>query len=206
VNVHAGTWRTRLKLRWLELRHAYAYRWAHKPLCDRFRRDVIRIGSVHLCRSCTAAYGGMVATALVYLLGPPVVRDVAPTIFPLLAMAALVGSAPFWYKRWPRPMRDVLRSVMGATIALCVCLVFAGHWLLGASGAAALLVFWRVYLALRRRRKREACNGCLELDRQAVCSGYAIHARGIRRYEEAATKLVADQWSPADLPSGRTVD
>ena len=42
---------TKAYMKWLWLRHSWTFNWAHKPLCERYARDVLRIGRFHVCRS-----------------------------------------------------------------------------------------------------------------------------------------------------------
>lgn len=51
--------RHRVYLDWLALCHSYTYRFAHKPLCSRFRSDVLNVGGIFLCRSCTMIWLGL---------------------------------------------------------------------------------------------------------------------------------------------------
>ena len=61
---------TRLRMKGLWLKHAYTFLWAHKPLCDKFAGDVLKLGPIHLCRSCVCAYGGIGFGLLLVFLVP----------------------------------------------------------------------------------------------------------------------------------------
>ena len=182
--------RSRLGLKWLWLRHAFAFHWAHKPLCHRFRRDVLRIGPLHVCRSCTLAYLGFGGGVLLCALWWKPLEGSAATLFLTLATPTLLLSFPTWYRHWPRSLRDVLRLAMGTTIALCVYLLLTGQILVGLAGGAVLAVFWKAYMVLRRPRRLNACSGCPELRSDAICSGFTFQAEQVRRYEEAATERI----------------
>ncbi len=185
-----GRWQRTLALKRLWLTHAYPFYWAHKPLCGRFRQDVVRVGHVHLCRSCLLAYTGMAVGIATCVGNPTWLQVYGVLVFSVLATATVLLSLPLWYKRWPRPMRDVLRFSMGLTIPLCGYVLFSGHIVTGIVGAVVLVAFWRFYLTLRRARRLESCAGCSELGTQSICSGYCMQAGQLRVYEEKATAWV----------------
>ena len=180
-------WRTAIVLKGLWLAHVYPFNWAHKPLCERFRRDVIRVGHVHLCRSCFLVYASIAITLALAAWNPVWLQAGAVWIFTALGTTTIAFSMPHWYKRWPRVMRDVLRYSMGATMVLCGYVLATGHFVAGIAGTVALITFWRFYLALRRGRRLASCDGCLELGSHGICSGYRWQAQCTRAYEEKAT-------------------
>ncbi len=185
-----GRWRRQLAWRWLWLSYVYPFYFAHKPLCERFRRDVLRVGHVHVCRSCTLVYAGIVGVGVLCwpFRGP--LRDLSVGLFLVLAGGTLALSFPAWYKYWPRPMRDVLRFALGGLIALCGFLLVSGHFVMGLAAAAGLLATWKMFMILRNRQSACRCGGCPRLSAKRICPGYALQASIIRQYEEAATELL----------------
>ena len=189
--------RARLGLKLLWMRHAHSFLWAHHPLCERFHQDVFRIGRVHLCRSCTAAYLGM-ATGVILLATTSLLST--PTLPAILATPTVLLSHPRFYKRMPRFLRDLLRTSMGLLIVACGGLFLSAHYLTGAILSVVLFAFWRFYFRLRHARRLAACNGCPELHRGGVCSGFARQAERIREYERDATEML---YASTPLPSRR---
>jgi hypothetical protein len=185
-----------LALKRLWLAHTYSFNWAHKPLCDRFRRDVVRIGHVYLCRSCLLAYAGIFAGTAACFWNPPWLRMHSVLVLAMLASTTVFLSSPLWYKRWPRSMRDVLRFSMGLTVALCGYVLFTGHIITGIVGIVVLAAFWRTYMAQRQKRRLESCGGCTELGNSTVCSGYLQQTQHLRLYEEKATEWVMTNGVP----------
>jgi len=185
-----GRGRSWLYWKWLWLCHVYPFYWAHHPLCNRFRCDVVRIGRLHLCRSCLMAYAGFALGVVLCVCFRELLRGVAPLLFASLAGVTLTFSAPVWYKRCSRPMRDVVRGMMGGVIALCGYLLLSGSPLPGLIGAVALIVFRKAYLALRRRSRLKACTGCLHLRGDEICPGFALQAERLRQYDQRATDLL----------------
>ena len=56
------------RVRWWQ--HAWTFDWAHKPLCERFGADVVRLGRLHLCRGCLALRAGVLLGAVTLELAP----------------------------------------------------------------------------------------------------------------------------------------
>jgi hypothetical protein len=190
-------WRDRLVLGALLWRCTYRTRLSHKPLCEKFRRDALRLGRVYVCRSCFCVY---TALSLTLLMGAAlaVLRPdfFSPSIHERLFAALIIGtlllSSPPFYRRLPRLFRDITRGGLGTTLGLLFLLPFRGRLLLFVGSAAILIAFWRYYFKLRANRRLEQCEGCPELEDgvDEVCSGYALHAKGARRFEESASAWI----------------
>lgn len=180
-----------LRMKWLWLRHAHTFNWAHKPLCERFQKDVLRVGGLYLCRSCTCAYAGLACGALIALIAP-LSGALRLGLFLSILVAVLGFSAPPLYKRLPRWIRDILRFLSGALIPVALHVCISVQFWVGAFGLAALLAFWCLYFKLRRTRKLRECDGCLELGSGEICSGFAYQAGHVRRFESEAADLLSN--------------
>jgi hypothetical protein len=191
-----------LRFRALGLAYAWPYRLAHKPLCERFHRDVLHIGKLHLCRGCTALYAGLVLSAVALLVFRPDLATIA-TLLGAIGVTCVIGSHPALHGRWPRPVRDALRFGTGALPPLALALIATGAPALGASALVALAVLYVVYARARSRRKARACEGCPELATAGVCSGFQLQAVAMRAYDErCAAELGASGFVPT-LPGRR---
>lgn len=185
----------RIALRLLWLRHAWKFNWAHKPLCDRFHGEVLRIGSLHVCRSCTFLYAGMIAAVIAGILQPQVIAT-RPYLFTGVLAAVMLLSAPPLYKKWPRPVRDLLRFGAGTLIPAGFIVLFSGNAILGGAGLLLLWIHWRVYLRHRRERRARVCDGCPDLAASTVCPGFRLQAEGARAYERAASARAMAAYRP----------
>jgi len=145
-------------------------------------------------------YAGLVAGAVTSLLFRDPLKPVAPWLLLVLGGATVVGSLPWWYKRWPRPARDILRFSLGLTIALCGYLILSGHVLTGSIGVLVLAGFHKLYMTLRRARRLRACDGCSDLREVGICPGYREQADHVRRYEIEATELLLVNGLVPPLP------
>lgn len=182
--------RDRLGLKLLWLGHAWSFNWAHKPLCGRFREDVLRLGRLNLCRSCACAWGGILLAAAALAVFSPVSGTFLVAY--LVALGVVLGlSLPPLYKRLPRVLRDLLRMGGGGFLVVGAYVTLFVNVPAGLAALAAVIAFWWMYFKIRKRRKLHECDGCPELAEETVCSGFALQVEHVRRYEQAATELVA---------------
>lgn len=180
-------------LKWLWWRHTWRFNWAHKPLCDRFRHDVIRLGGMALCRSCTLVYGATILTLMTALCVSSLINPWAWKLLAMIGLVTLMCSFPPWYRHWSRTFRDLIRSLLGVTLALGIYMMLQGDVVVGLLGLAILWFMWKLYLPLRHRNKNEACQGCPELAQGGICSGYIWQADYVRRYEKQASEFLMRQ-------------
>ncbi len=179
----------RLRNGWTWLRHTYPFQFAHGPLCERYEADTVRLGHVFLCRSCAALYATLALATAALLLEPPS----ATTLRVALGITAAVVFPLSWpplYKPLPRLVRDLLRGGAGLLVALTLAALLRGMWLTGGLAVATMLVALVVFSRVRRRQRVHMCDGCPELGADGVCSGYAVQAGYLRRYEDAMAARV----------------
>lgn len=189
-------WRLKTKDAWEWLHHTWWFRWSHSPLCERYRIDVLRLGRLHLCRSCTLIYGGCFLGAGLFLLAPAL-RSIPLYSITVVLLSVLALSYPPLYHHWSRLTRDVVRFGAGVAGAVFLGVLFLQSYLT-IGGTLALLVLAYFWFRDRRRAvKRKACDGCPELGLNKVCSGYELQADSIRAYRD----VMDDEWNkPYALP------
>jgi hypothetical protein len=157
------------------------FQFAHGPLCERFRPDTVRLGRARVCRSCALLYAGLAVTLVGVLCAGGAGRWLAPACGGLLVPLAVL-SEPRLYRRLPRPAKDVLRAAAGVFLGLFLGLFATAWWWVAAAAAGPLLALRRAFARARRRVKARDCDGCPELGRPGVCSGYARQADAVRGY------------------------
>ena len=142
------------------------HRFAHHPLCESYRGEVLAIGRrVRLCKGCTLAAigagGGLLLTPL---------RLPAPIGFLALAIALLLAVGPW---RLPKTLSRFVPAVLVASTLGC-----------GVLPALTAIGVLAVALLLYRRRGpfRGPCRDCSEA-RAAMCSGFAPMARRERAFQ-----------------------
>lgn len=168
-------------------KHSWWFQFAHGPLCERFRTDVLRLGRWHICRSCTLLYSAIFITAAtMVMVACPKMYMVAIGYGFLVPLT--IASYPSLYKKFPRWTRDIIRFGTGVTLAMLFGLFTTSWWWLGASTFAILYVLFQFFKFKRREVKRTECDGCPELGGNHVCSGYHAQAESIRAYSDCVEK------------------
>jgi hypothetical protein len=181
---------TRIRLELCRIASCWSVNWAHKPLCHRFRKEVITIGRLVVCRSCTFLYAGLfLALAACAITDGEGGAGILLSYAVVMAVTLLL-SLPGVYRIWGRPVRDVLRFSSGALIGASLFLLFGFEPLAGGLGLVFLFVHWRFYLNRRRARKARACDGCPDLVPGKVCPGFERQAEYIREWEEKAAAIL----------------
>lgn len=196
-------WRIRFRLKYLWLVHACAFLWAHKPLCERFEKEVLRVGRFNLCRSCTCVYVGIGAGLSLGFLWPETAAALSRQILTFLVLPVLALSMPPFYKRIHRIGRDVLRFLLGFTLPWIGFALWYSHAFHAVVACLLLVTGWLAYKRKRAFSKLHECDGCPELGNQRVCSGFELQAERIRDYEQQATELVIRSGFVPKLPSRR---
>ena len=184
---------------WDRRRHDWWFRWAHHPLCARFREEVLRIGRVRVCRSCALLYAGLVA----FVLLPLSTGGLGPWLLPIFygsTAVVLIPSHPRWYHRYSRGTRDLLRFAAGVWIALLVGLFIEGWYLLGFVNLAAAFLLHRYYGRVRGEKQCGMCDGCPELAAPGICSGYREQATSLRELEEQLSSRAMGRSMIAGAP------
>jgi hypothetical protein len=150
------------------------HRFAHHPLCEPYRGEVLRIGRrMRLCKGCTLLAAGLLTGALAGALARPSLRVAA---IAWLAAVVLGGLSLRL-----RLAKVVGRFVPGAALALAC-------W----AGLVPLLVslsIFAVAIAVYRRRgvERSPCRSCPER-RLSPCSGFAPHVRRERAFRRRVAR------------------
>ena len=162
----------------------WRYALAHKPLCERFQPHVWRIGGAFVCRSCTLTWLAA-GIAFLVLMVLPASREFLLVALPAVAVPVVGLSVPVIYDRWSRTMRDLLRVLLGAVLAMLAATWLSGAWIAAGIATVLLWVAHRVFVGQHRRRAIDACAGCPELDRRGVCTGFNQQADALRAYDSA---------------------
>ena len=157
--------------------HAF-HRFAHHPLCDAYRNEVVRVGRrLRVCKGCTFLVAGLVAgVAGGAVMRPPLLWGVGAI---LLALAMGVLSLR---RRVPK---IVGRLLPGAGLGLAL-------WAGWSCMLAALLVVATSGVLYRRRGvERSLCKACPERLR-SPCSGFAPAVRRERAFRRRVNRWLGE--------------
>jgi hypothetical protein len=163
------------------------HRFAHHPLCERYAREVVRVGRVRLCRGCTYAIaGGVAGGTLGLVLG-------ASTVIPVVATTAGTALllATLWARR--RVTKLATRLVPASSFALAItCGVLSLQPIGFAAASAAIAVVGGLRLLYGKRgADRTPCTTCPELVHLGACSGFAPIVRRERAFQRVARNVIA---------------
>ncbi|MET0595716.1 MAG: hypothetical protein ABW133_23665 [Polyangiaceae bacterium] len=165
------------------------HRFAHHPLCDEYRGEVIALGRrARVCRGCASVLGGGLAGALgaAFVAAPP---------FALVGMflAGIAGGAIFTFlgrARHARPAKLVSRFLPAVAIAFAIARATAfGAIGIACAAVAATVLAFVVKRYRRRGPDRTPCAGCPERHLERPCRGIAPIVR-----RERAFRRLAGQW------------
>jgi hypothetical protein len=120
------------------------------------------------------------SAALVLIANP---RPVPALIMSLgLAVPIVALSYPPWYEGHARGLKDILRIGAGVVLGSLLALLTASIWWASLLSLLALYGVFRQYKQLRLQVGDHGCEGCPELGKEAVCSGYSRQAEAFRAY------------------------
>lgn len=165
--------------KFLFFKYNYWHMFSHKPLCQRFGNDVIRIKNIFLCRSCSFLYLGLLTGFFIIL---------SPIFFICLLSATCLLSLERFYKKFDRKVRDVLRFLLGLLMFNTLYYLINFNPI-ALYGLALIFIGRHFYYKKRQTRKQSECHDCYESKLSNICSGYIKQSPSIRIFEEALTKL-----------------
>jgi len=161
--------------------HAF-HRFAHHPLCDAYRNEVLRVGRhLRVCKGCTLLAAGLLVGVGLGTFVRPVLSWGAAALLLALGLGVLSLRT--------RVPKSLGRFLPGAGIGIAL---WAG-W--PCMLAALLIVAASGVLYRRRGVERSLCNACHERLR-SPCSGFAPAFR-----RERAFRRRVDRWMDA-FPNG----
>ena len=159
-------------------RRAHAFhRFAHHPLCDSYRSEVVRIGrKLRVCKGCAMLVGGFVAGVAIGGLFQP------SAVFGLASWSVAIALGLSSLRR--RLPKAAARLLPGAGLGF-------GLWV-GWPCAVLSLATMAICFVLYRRRgvERSRCEHCHERERRP-CSGFTLIVRRERAFQRRADGWIA---------------
>lgn len=169
--------------KYLFLKSNYWHMFAHKPLCEKYKNEVIKLKKVYFCRSCFFIYLGLF-TGLFF--------QFKPVLY--VVSLSLIGlfSTEVFYKLLNRKVRDLVRFLSGFLILNTLYFMMKLN-IIGLYGTSIIFLVRHFYYEKRINRKLKECNGCVEVGRGEVCSGFIKQLPSMRKYENELTKLAYEK-------------
>lgn len=161
------------------------HRFAHHPLCEPYRPEVLRFGKrTRLCRGCSyAALGGAAGFALGALLRAPLWLPLV-----LAMLGTTLGVVALRY----RAAKHWTRLVPAAGLAFACLQGLRAESVSGALLATGVLLgVTSLVLAYRRRAPdRTPCASCAERSLEAACSGLRPIVQRERAFRRVAGRII----------------
>jgi hypothetical protein len=180
----------------LALRAHCFHRYAHHPLCQAYRGEVLRFGRLRICKGCTLLAMGAVA-GLGLGLSIPVLHLECLMVLALAGMAwvAVIFKAS-WVRRLGKAGTRLLPSLAGAFLVI-QGLRFRDAWGWGLASALCLGagLAGRIYRC--RGPWHAPCEACPERVLRP-CSGFRLQFRRERAFARLAGRLLAAEGQVAD--------
>lgn len=181
--------------------HAF-HRFAHHPLCDAYRSEILRIGHLRVCRGCSlAGLGGGLGS----LAGCLLPRMPLQPLFLLLALG-IAGTLALIALPRVRSLGKWITRLL--PVALFGFLLVQGLRRVDGPGfclAGSVLASLGIAHALYRRRGpwRRPCRTCPERE-ASPCAGFQLQMRRERAFQRLAGRMLAK--ASVDLPAGAGLD
>ena len=144
------TGRLFLKALWLKKTHSFY--WAHKPLCEKYKEDLLRIKNIHVCRSCCFVYLGVILSSLFLVFAGSFPTGYGAILLPASLSVTLLLSHPRIYKRLARKLRDGCRFAVGVILVAALNALFHGQILPALAVIFPSAIAWKIYYQQRGKR------------------------------------------------------
>lgn len=163
--------------------HAF-HRFAHHPLCGAYRREVLIIGKIWVCKGCAFAALGLIAGSIAGAALPVMESGI-------LLLAVLFGCAGFGVLLVRRFGKVATRLFPAATLGFLVIQGLLRFDVAGGIVVGLGLGFLALAIARYRHRGpwRGACEACLERE-QRPCSGFRRQVRRERAFQRRVGRLL----------------
>jgi len=155
-----------------------------------FEGHVFNIGKWYFCQGCTLVYSGLLIGALLFSL--------IPISLPFWSWLTIAGGLilPTFivhFSSLPRFFTRLTRLLFGLNFGWMIGgVVQYTNWIYRGILFGTVITTYILFRIIYRRtkRKKDACEGCPELEQHGVCSGFKIRMEAEREYSKIATKLL----------------
>ncbi|MBN1539626.1 MAG: hypothetical protein JW939_05730 [Candidatus Thermoplasmatota archaeon] len=154
---------------------------SHHPDCEPYRKDVIRIGKLRLCRGCTISYSLVLILVVSYIL-LPLLRGLFEPFSPVLIIGVGVVLGLFQvlrgvYRKMSIIWRSLVKVALGSGIGLILIGIFRlelGYWATFWTIMGLFIVYGLVGGALRLFYMKRTCDECEFGGNLENCPGLSI--------------------------------
>lgn len=171
-------------------KHFYKFIFLHKPLCEKYRQNTLKVFNLYICKSCLLLYTGFFITIATIIQSQNYFAlKKNSIIIASLGMFTFIISYPTFYKRFRRIIRDIIRFFDGIFLAIYFVFCFKIHIIIG---LFSIIFFANIRNYYNRKRSGERiCKDCFELMKGKTCIGYIQQKEALLKIEEEYSNIMS---------------
>ena len=175
--------------KYLFYKYYYKFIFLHKPLCERYKSNTIKLFGLYICRSCLLLYTGFFI-GLISVLSKikTVTYDKFFFIGMLGAFLTILVSYPPLYAKFSRISKDFIRFYDGLFLGIIISISFK---ISINTGVACIALFYIIKQFYNKKRSgARICAGCPELEKNTTCSGYKEQKQALLNLDEEYSNIL----------------
>jgi hypothetical protein len=200
---------TKFQSLYLRIRYIHTTRYfyfAHHPLCETYQSEVIHWKNYYFCKGCFFGYLGIlfgIITGIMDWLPLDLINQLPPYLLMILVPILLLPSFFSIFFRLSRWIKNIIRFLMGTAIGLTASIVlFYDLFLVKMITLAVCIIGYFVFTRIRKRFKKDLCQGCSFLDKEQVCPGFEMTQKYIKEFEQYASDYIQSNYPPIKWNGG----
>lgn len=177
---------------WLFYKNFYKFVFLHKPLCPRYEDHTIKIFGMYVCKSCLLLYSWFLITLC--LLIPKVKYVYFDKYFILFCMGCLLtllASYPSIYAKFRPLTKNFVRLYDGIFLAGTFFICFKIGIVAGIASIIGFILLRNLYN--KRRKLRNLCKNCDQLQEGTTCVGYQKQKEALLKIDEEYSNIIMKQ-------------
>lgn len=187
-----------LRARYIHTTRSFYF--AHHPLCETYQEEVIHWRNYYLCKGCFFGYLGIllgITVGIIDWLTINLINHLSISFLMLLIPTLLLPSFFSIFFKFPRLIKNIIRLLMGIAIGMTVNIVlFFDSFLIKLITLSIFILGYFVFTRIRKRFKKDLCQGCHFLNREQVCPGFNPTLKYIREFEKYASEYIQNNYPP----------
>ena len=183
-----------LLYKFLFYKHFYKYIFLHKPLCEKYKDNTLKIFGLYVCRSCLLLYTGFLISIILCITS---IKSIHFDKYFYLGLAGLIltfiVSYPTIYSKFRRLTKDFIRFYDGIFLAAFFVVSFKFNLY---AGFGSILVFILLRTIYNKKRSGDRiCKGCEKLVVGKTCEGYIQQKQALLDLEEEYSNIIMRQMN-----------
>jgi len=184
-----------LKLWLKKLQLSWRFKFAHHPLCDRYKGHVFQIGRkkpFFLCQGCSLTAFGIITGTILFLF---IFQLKSNLIYWLILINAALFSTLIIESLSikSRGIKKFSRFILGIGLGISFMIIINGSMplIIKFGISANVIIGYSIFRFFRRdKEKKDLCKSCPELEKHEICSGLKLESKAMKEYSDYATKIL----------------